>query len=147
MYNKKHSMDKSNITILIKKLSLESDRAASPMLAPHGLTATQYKVIELLYSQPVGTVRQIDLQKALSVTNPTLTSILQNMEKDGWVIRGPNPQDRRSKIVSLTPRSYKLKEELSELGNQLERRFAKQLNPIERSILIKLLAKLLKDQN
>ncbi len=140
-------MQQTTITTLIKKLALESDRAASPVLTPHKLTASQYKVVEYLYNQPVGTVRQIDLQKALSVTNPTLTSIMKNMEKDGWITRSPNPKDRRSKIVALTPRSYKLKEELSDLGNHLEHRFAKHLNPIERFILIRLLTKLLMDKD
>lgn len=46
-------------------------------------------------------------QKALAqlaaVEQPTMANTLNRMERDGLVVRTPDPNDRRSALVSLTP--------------------------------------------
>jgi len=46
-------------------------------------------------------------QKALArlaaVEQPTMANTLNRMERDGLVMRRPDPEDRRSALVSLTP--------------------------------------------
>ena len=83
-----------------------------------------------------------DIEKAYSMTNPTVTGILQNLEKNNWIERIENPNDARSKVIKLTKKALKQKEELYNLGDNLEKEFTKGLNKTEQNRLNELLNKL-----
>jgi len=138
-------MPNKKIAILIKKLALEFDKIAIPTLAPYELTPTQFKILKYLYDHE--NVIGIDLQKAFSMTNPTVTGILQNMETGGWIERVPNPNDTRSKLIQLTKKSLAKKPTLYHLGENLEKEFTKNLTEAERIQLINLLDKMIKGVN
>lgn len=44
-----------------------------------------------------------ELSKALAVENPTLTGLIDRLERSGFVTRVPNPDDRRSFKICITP--------------------------------------------
>ena len=135
-------MNNKKIAILIKKLALEFDKIAIPELEPYNLTPTQFKVIKYLLNNQEAEVRQRDIEKAYSMTNPTVTGILQNLEKNNWIERIENPNDARSKVIKLTKKALKQKEELYNLGDNLEKEFTKGLNKTEQNRLNELLNKL-----
>ena len=128
--------------ILIKKLALEFDKIAIPELEPYNLTPTQFKVIKYLLNNQEAEVRQRDIEKAYSMTNPTVTGILQNLEKNNWIERIENPNDARSKVIKLTKKALKQENELYNLGENLEKRFIKGLDKGEQKQLNELLNKL-----
>ena len=134
-------MKNKKIAILIKKLALEFDKISNPALAPYDLTPTQFKIIKYLYDHE--NVIGMDIQKAYSMTNPTVTGILQNMESGGWIERVGNPNDSRSKIIILTKKSLDKKDELYNLGENLEKEFTKDLTKEEYKELLKLLDKMI----
>ena len=129
--------------ILIKKLALKFDKIAIPELEPYNLTPTQFKVIKYLLNNQEAEVRQRDIEKAYSMTNPTVTGILQNLEKNNWIERIENPNDARSKVIKLTKKALKQENELYNLGENLEKRFVKGLDKGDQKQLNKLLNKLL----
>ena len=45
---------------------------------------------------------QLDLARSLGIESPTLTRHLENLEKDGLVVRRPSESDRRATQVELT---------------------------------------------
>ncbi len=45
---------------------------------------------------------QVDIAKRLRIEGPTLTRMLDSLEKDGLVERIPAPRDRRTKLLKLT---------------------------------------------
>ena len=64
------------------------------------LTPPQFQILRLLWerdSQPFK-----DLAASLGCTRPTMTGIADTLEKNGLVTRQPNPDDRRSLLVTLT---------------------------------------------
>ena len=83
-----------------------------------------------------------DIEKAYSMTNPTVTGILQNLEKNKWIKREENPNDARSKLIKLTKKAFKQEGELYNLGNNLEKKFIKGLDRTEQKQLNELLNKL-----
>ena len=135
-------MKKIKTAILIKKLALEFDKIAIPELEPYNLTPTQFKVIKYLLNNQEAEVRQRDIEKAYSMTNPTVTGILQNLEKNNWIERIENPNDARSKVIKLTKKALKQENELYNLGENLEKRFIKGLDKGEQKQLNQLLNKL-----
>lgn len=64
------------------------------------LTPPQFQTLRLLWerdSQPFK-----DLAAAIGCTRPTMTGVVDTLEKNGLVRRAPNPHDRRSVLVTLT---------------------------------------------
>ncbi len=46
---------------------------------------------------------QSELARAAAVEQPTMANTLARMERDGLISRAPDPADRRSAVISLTP--------------------------------------------
>ena len=131
------------VAILVKKASLEFDKLANPVFLSHGLTAAQYKILKYLYMHEDETVRMVDLEKYYSMTHPTAIGLLDALEGKGFVVRAENPEDRRSKVITLTEKARAQQQTLEALGLSLEERLTQNLTGEEREQLLALLQKLL----
>ena len=78
------------------------EKAMNEELAAHGITYQQWQVLAWL-SLEGGELTQSTLVERLKIEPPTLAGILDRMERDGWVQRATDPDDRRKKIVRPTP--------------------------------------------
>ena len=90
-------------------MSLEIDKLSYPILEPHDLTHSQFKILKFLLVSPENSVRQVDIEKYYSMTNPTVTGLVQNLEKKGLIERKVNPNDSRSKILCPTEKTLAMK--------------------------------------
>lgn len=135
-------MSADKVAILIKKTALVIEKLSNHVLAPYELTHTQYKILMLLCREPDRLLRQIDIETHFGMTNPTVTGILQNLEKKGLIRRIPNPDDKRSKLLTLTEQTLAMKEELCALGESIERQITANLSEDESLQLIELLKKI-----
>ena len=131
------------VAILVKKASLEFDKLSNPLLAEYDLTVAQYKVLKYLFMHQGEVVRLVDLEKYYSMTHPTTIGLLDTLEAKGYVTRAENPEDRRSKVISLTDKALGQQEVLLNLGDMLEARLTERLTEKERKTLIALLQKLM----
>jgi DNA-binding MarR family transcriptional regulator len=66
-----------------------------------GMTPSQLSALSAL--EDLGSIRLGDLAAAEGVAAPTITRIVDNLEREGLVTRGPDPDDRRASRVALTP--------------------------------------------
>jgi len=124
---------------LIKKSYLRIEKRFIQALQPYGLTPAQYRVMVLLCRNQDKPLRQIDIEQEFGMTNPTVTGILQNMEKKDLVQRVENPADRRSKLVSATPKTLAIVEKVEGEVEQIEKYMATLFEPGERDELARLL--------
>jgi MarR family transcriptional regulator, transcriptional regulator for hemolysin len=76
-------------------------RALERHLAPTGLTPAHMPV--LLALETGEALTQKALAERAGVEQPTMTATLGRMERDGLIVRTPNPEDGRSTLVALTP--------------------------------------------
>lgn len=136
-------MRKDRVAILIKKTALVIEKLSNQVLAPYELSHTQYKIMMVLYCNSDKTIRQTDIEERFSLTNPTVTGIIQNLEKKGLVQRVQNPNDRRSKLLCLTEHAIEIKDELRALGEKLETLITDNLTEKECDRLCGLLKKIL----
>lgn len=74
-------------------------RAVADELAPHGITFRQAQVLGWLALE--GDLSQTELAQRMMVEPPTLVSILDRMERVGWISRRTCSSDRRRKYVQL----------------------------------------------
>lgn len=68
-----------------------------------GLTTQQWAVLGALSRDSAKNGMSIgDLAKYLMVTRQNLSGLISRMERDGHVAVAPDPQDRRSRVVTMT---------------------------------------------
>lgn len=70
------------------------------------LTPPQYQTLRLLWVQDGRPFKE--LAASNGCTPPTMTGIVDTLEKKGLVTRQPNPDDRRSLLVTLTEKGRAL---------------------------------------
>jgi DNA-binding MarR family transcriptional regulator len=73
------------------------------LLAPHGIHAGQDVLLLAIWETPG--LRQAALATRLGVEPPTVTRMLQRLERSGMVERRADPHDARALRVHPTPRS------------------------------------------
>ena len=136
-------MKHDSIAIMIKLASTDFDKQSNQALAPFDMTNSQYKVLKYILTKPELSVRQIDIENYFSMSNPTVTGLLQNMEKHGLIERAVNPEDKRSKVIRVTDKVRAEETELIRLGTEMEDRFTQNLSDEEKQQMKELLRKLL----
>jgi len=72
-----------------------------PMLREHGLTEQQWRVIRTLADEDK--IDAGELANRSMLLAPSLTRILQFLEKEGLVRRKPDSRDQRRSVLTLTP--------------------------------------------
>jgi DNA-binding MarR family transcriptional regulator len=84
-------------------------KRARGFFARHGITEVQFNVLALIHDQAGwdGELTQVELSRLLLVNRSNITSLIDRMEQGGVVTRAPDPDDRRSKVVRLTPKGRK----------------------------------------
>ncbi len=104
----------------------------TPYLKPLGLTYTQYIVFMVLWEKESVNVGQ--LGSILHLDAGTLTPLLKNLEKEGYVTRARSKEDERVTVISITEKGNALKEECKEIpiklsgnGSSLSEKEAKEL--------------------
>jgi len=93
---------------LIETASRQLKRLQSATLRATGLTPPQYFILSQLWEQDGRPFK--DLASLLHSSPATITEIADSLESKGLVFRAPNPADRRSLLVSLTPGGESLRQ-------------------------------------
>ncbi len=76
-------------------------RAIDRRLKPLGVSSGQLPVFFALSGGRALTQRA--LVDFAAIEQPTMAATLTRMERDGLIVRRPNPDDRRGVLISLTP--------------------------------------------
>jgi DNA-binding MarR family transcriptional regulator len=80
--------------------------------AEFGITLARFDYLAQLYRNPEG-LRMSALSRFLMVTGGNVTGLTDELEKDGFVERSTNPEDRRSSQVRLTPKGRRAFEKIA----------------------------------
>ena len=98
------------------------------MLAKGGVTEQQWRVLRVLAEG--GQMDPKDIARQACLLNPSLTRIMQILEKKGLIERRVHPQDRRRVIVSISGDGNalikRLTPESSRIFADLEAKFGKE---------------------
>ena len=76
-------------------------RESQRLFRPHGMTAAQYNVLNILATADRG-LSQREIGDVLVVDRSNVTGLIDRLEKAGWVKRSDDPADRRIYRVTLT---------------------------------------------
>ncbi len=86
---------------LMRSTVAVNGRLFPPLHADFGVTPSQLGVLEAL--SHLGPMPHCALAAKLLVSASNLTTVIDNLERDGLVRRDRDPNDRRVSITSLTP--------------------------------------------
>ena len=137
-------MEKTKVSVLIKKSSLIFDKYVNQLLAQYHLSSSQFRILMILYKSPDCSVRQTDIEAAFSMTNPTVTGLVHSLEKNGLVKKIANPEDKRSRFLVLTEYAESRRNEFLSLADSIEKEMTDGLSETEAAVLSELLLKVIK---
>lgn len=91
------------------------DRAMHPYFAKFGISGSQWGALRLLHrAECEGDegLRITDLSDRLLIRPPSVTGMIDRLERGGYVLRDTAPEDLRSKRVRLTVKGRRLVEQV-----------------------------------
>ncbi|MBI3451251.1 MAG: MarR family transcriptional regulator [Rhodospirillales bacterium] len=94
------------LSYLLARASHRVSREFHAQLKPAGLSVPQWRVLATLVDTPGMSLGA--LAEAVLFKQPTLTKVIDRMERDGWVGRQYGQRDRRKIRVVITPRGRKV---------------------------------------
>lgn len=115
---------------------------SSPMPLPTGM---QGWVIGYLYNHQQQDVFQRDLESVFSVRRPTMSNILQLMEKNGYITRMNVEHDARLKKIILTPKAISDHEHVMENIRTTEAKIVEGLTQEEIDSFLEIIKKIEKN--
>lgn len=86
-----------------------------------------------------GTMSQTALARWASVEQPTMANTLSRMERDGLIVRTPDPNDRRSALVSLSKLGRQRAAEALTSAQDVNGLALAGFKPAERELLLEML--------
>jgi len=84
-----------------------------PIINHYGLTEQQWRIIRTLSERDA--LEPWQICEACHILSPSLTGVLTRMEEMGLIKRRRVPEDQRRLIISLTPKSDKLVDDMAPL--------------------------------
>ncbi len=118
----------------------EFERVMNVELEPTGITYRQCQVLGWLALE--GELSQTELADKMQIEPPTLVGILDRMEREGWIKREGDPDDRRRKMIHVCAKAKPVWDKITACANRVRSRAVRGLSPAEQRTLKKLLTKL-----
>ena len=126
---------------LITSISRKLKHGADENLIREKITIEQVMVMKMIHENG-GSVGQKDIEKAFEVRRSTVTSAMQTLEKKGFIVRSPHPDDSRAKIVTLTKSGIEKNRKLINFIEERDEKLLSGLSSEEKDTLSALLLKL-----
>ena len=114
----------------------------SKLLEEHGVTPAQYGVLDCLWKEGQLSPKQIGAMVYLEA--PTISGILDKMQKANLIDRSVDPNNRRNVLVTATPKSYEIKEKVEAATRDMNSKVLQNLTDKEKDGLKKALETIIK---
>lgn len=128
---------------LMARLHRTLRRNYDRQLKHFGLTPCQFEVLMTLWAED-GIVLS-ELRRRVSRDGPTITGVVDRMEKKMLVKRIRDPHDRRVVKVHLTAKGENLKQDLSRTKKRIMEKITRSLSLKEMSSLVALMEKMMRN--
>jgi|TARA_A100001037_G_scaffold287814_1_gene297760 DNA-binding MarR family transcriptional regulator len=114
------SPERKRLPLLLRRAWYGLNKAFRRQIADAGATPDQFTVLRTLgEGDPTG-MTQSELTRKMSSDPNTVASLLERMEKMGWVDRRPHETDRRAKRITLKPAGKRKHRELRNVAADLQ---------------------------
>ncbi len=131
------------IGFAFKQINNVYEKELSSRLRKLGITASQCAVLDYLFVSSKDEVTQRDIEKALSLKNPTVTGLLKRLDEKGFILIVPSNKDKRCKNIYLTEKAYDIRRRMEADRKKLDKLLTLGMNKREVAALEKMLSRVL----
>lgn len=126
---------------LIKSIDEKLKAKADADMRSYHLTMVQSFVLTYLHDHG-GQATQKEIETHLDVSHPAVVGIISRMEQNGHLVTWFDPQNKRNKIVRLTPAAEALGDSINQRRVQWEQAMLKGFEPEETKLFMQMLQRL-----
>lgn len=134
---------RKTIGFLFKQINTIYEKEFNQRLRTLGITASQCAVLDYLFTSQKEEVTQRDIERALSLQNPTVTGLLKRLDEKGFILVVPSNKDKRCKNVYLTEKAYDIQKRMETDRKKLDKMLTVSMTKKEVEALEKMLNKVL----
>jgi homoprotocatechuate degradation regulator HpaR len=113
-------LDRRNLAMLLLEARETLMGQFRPILKEFALTEQQWRIIRVLDGEPVDGLEAGQIARRCCILSPSLTGVLERMQRDGLILRTRAQEDQRRLLVSLTPHGRKL---ITEIAPRIEEQY------------------------
>ncbi len=129
-----------DLAALLAPLLRELMAAEQPVLDEHGVSMWGYVVLLALDETPMRS--QAALAQAIGADKTRIIRTLDDLQADGYIERTPDPDDRRVRLLSITPAGRRLKDAVQVDIQRGEEQWLGELSADERRVFLSVLQRL-----
>lgn len=111
---------RQQLGFIVKQINNIYEKNLNERLKKLGITSSQCAVLDFLFYTNEDEVSQRDVEKALSLKNPTVTGILKRLDEKGFILCVPNAKDKRKKKIYLTEKAYDIQRRMEANRRKLD---------------------------
>ena len=100
-------------------------------LKPYNITRSQWWALANLSRHNGRGMMQTELASVMDVGKVTLGGLIDRLEASGYVVREPDPKDRRAKRVKMTRAGVKLMNKMSSIAETINQNVVRDLSAKE----------------
>ena len=135
--------EKLPLGFLFKQINNVYEKEVNNSLRALGITASQCAVLDYLFHSGKEEINQKDVERALSLKNPTVTGLLKRLDEKGYILIVPSAKDRRCKKIYLTEKAYDIRRRMEADRKKVDKRLTIGMTKKEVQALRKMLDKVL----
>ena len=140
MTNSRYSIE-TPYSQLIRSIAIKMKLSSDEKVKKLGLNSQQGRMIGYIYEhQDIGIIQK-DLARAFQRTEASITSMLQGLEKKGYIERRIPKENERQKNIHVLPKGAELIEDFNKLVVEAEENIIANLTEQEKETLLALLLK------
>lgn len=108
-----------------------------------GITSQQGRLLWLIYDsiQAEHVINRQYLEKIMDLRGPTVTSLLNGLEKKGYILRTVRKEDHRAMQLIITPAGEAMVHNIKEIFDRMDARLLRGMTDVEIQTLRRLLFK------
>lgn len=129
-----------DLAALLAPLLRELMAAEQPVLDAHGVSMWGYVVLLALDDTPMRS--QAALAQAIGADKTRIIRTLDDLQTAGYIERTPDPDDRRVRLLSITPAGRRLKDTVQADIQRGEEQWLGELSADERRVFLSVLQRL-----
>tara|TARA_A100001037_G_C15049253_1_gene589299 strand:- start:431 stop:937 length:507 start_codon:yes stop_codon:yes gene_type:complete len=114
------SPERKRLPLLLRRAWYGLNKAFRRRISHAGATPDQFTVLRTLHEGDPTSMTQSELTRAMSSDPNTVASLLERMEKTGWLERKPHASDRRAKCILLKPSGKRKYTQLRDIAANLQ---------------------------
>lgn len=114
-----------NLPLLLQKARENSVAFVRPILAEHGLTEQQWRVLKVLSERGEMSAQSIAAESC--ILSPSLSRILARLDSDGLILRKSDSSDQRALNIKLSAKGKRIYSKLAPLVIQQYEKMSKSM--------------------